>query len=385
MPADLLRRFPSLLVVLVLAAPVLAQAPAGDQAEQAKRLSKVAAQKIETDIRDAVREAIPLIKKDPSAALAVLEAAQHTAEKDPALEESQRTALKKFILPYLREARAAGGKSDSADTEKPREKETAKPGQQKDDEGSRRVKELQDRLQRTRELLQQKRDLRGDQQRGLAGVARDAENSSIPIDQDVKFPKNWKELVKKRSTSQMTKSEQKLLKALDTVIEANFDNTRFEDVIKYLEEKTGVTILLDKQAMEQQQVTYETTVRFRARKVTMRTVLRRILGDVGLAYFIKDEAIQVTSIDKAKEALTTRVYYIGDLVNKLSLDLGPILNQQQVLDNAKQIVDAIQTTIEPETWSINNGPGKVYFDPLRMVLVVKATAEVHYMLGGGSR
>ena len=66
-------------------------------------------------------------------------------------------------------------------------------------------------------------------------------------------------------------------------------------------------------------------------------------------------------------------------------DLGPILNQQQVLDNAKQIVDMIQTQVEPESWSINNGPGKIVFDPVRMVLVVKASAEVHYMLGGGGK
>src|SRR5262249_40567819 len=140
-----------------------------------------------------------------------------------------------------------------------------------------------------------------------------------------------------------------------------------------------------KQALEQQSVTYETTVKFRARRVTMRTVLRRILADVGLAYYIKDEAIQVTSVDKANQTLTTRVYYLGDLVNKITVDLGPVLNEQQVINNAKQIIEMIQTQIEPESWSINNGPGKIYFEPTRMVLVVKATAEVHYMLGGGSK
>jgi hypothetical protein len=132
-------------------------------------------------------------------------------------------------------------------------------------------------------------------------------------------------------------------------------------------------------------VTYETTVKFKARKVTLRTVLRRILADVGLAYYIKDESINVTSVDRAKEMVTTRVYYIGDLVSRLRLDLGPFLNQQQVLDNAKQIIESIQTSIEPESWSINNGAGKIFFDPVRMALVVKATAEVHYMLGGGSK
>jgi hypothetical protein len=56
-----------------------------------------------------------------------------------------------------------------------------------------------------------------------------------------------------------------------------------------------------------------------------------------------------------------------------------------VLDNAKRIIEMIQAQIEPESWSVNNGPGKIAFEPTRMVLVVKASAEVHYMLGGGSK
>ena len=53
--------------------------------------------------------------------------------------------------------------------------------------------------------------------------------------------------------------------------------------------------------------------------------------------------------------------------------------------HAQEIIDMIQAQVEPESWSANNGPGKIYFDPTRMVLVVKATAEVHYMLGGGGK
>ena len=113
--------------------------------------------------------------------------------------------------------------------------------------------------------------------------------------------------------------------------------------------------------------------------------IRRILADVGLTYYIKDEAIQVTSPDKAKEITSIRTYYLGDIVSRINFDLGPVLNQQQVLDNAKQIVDMIQTQVEPDSWAINNGPGRIFFDPTRMVLVVKATAEVHYMLGGGMK
>ena len=376
------------LAVLSLAASLLSvgaiSAQEDNRLEQIKRLNRVAAQKAEADIRDALKEAVSLIKTDPSAALEVFEAALHTVDNDPALEDAQRAALKKLVAAHIRDAKSAGGKSQAKETDAARRKEASAP--RRDDEAAQRTKDIRDRLDRIRSQVRDKQDLRNDQRRGLSAASRDVDESSMPADQAIRFPKNWKELVKKRSAGiEMTKAEKAIMKALDTTIEANFDNVRFEDVIKYLEEKTGVTILLDKLALEQQKVTYETTVKFRARKITMRTVLRRILGDVGLTYYIKDEVIQVTSPDKVKETLTTRVYYLGDLVTRINFDLGPILNQQQVLDNAKQIVDMIQTQVEPESWSINNGPGKIVFDPVRMVLVVKASAEVHYMLGGGGK
>jgi hypothetical protein len=45
----------------------------------------------------------------------------------------------------------------------------------------------------------------------------------------------------------------------------------------------------------------------------------------------------------------------------------------------------IQTNVEPESWKINGGPGTIVFDPARLMLVVKQTAEIHYMLGGGMK
>ena len=386
MSAAFPRRLPGLAVTFSLVLASVAAAQSENRLDQIKRLNKVAAQKADADIRDAVKEAVALIKTDPSTALEILEAALHTAENDPALEAGQRAALKKLITARIGDAKAAGGKSDAKETDTGRHKEGPINPQRTNDEGAQRIEDIRARLDRMRGQVRERGNLRRDQDRALRGVGDDLAKSSLPAGQDMEFPKNWKELVKKRSEGvEMTKAEKQLMKALDTVIEANFDNARFEDVIKYLEEKAGVTILLDKLALEQQSVTYETTVRFKARKVTMRTVLRRILADVGLAYYIKDEAIQVTSVDRAKEMVTTRVYYIGDLVSRLRLDLGPFLNQQQVLDNAKQIMDTIQTSIEPESWSINNGSGKIYFDPIRMALVVKATAEVHYMLGGSTK
>ena len=54
---------------------------------------------------------------------------------------------------------------------------------------------------------------------------------------------------------------------------------------------------------------------------------------------------------------------------------------------AATVRDLIQTiigTIEEDTWKLNNpeAEGTIIFDPRTYTLIVKQSAEVHYMLGG---
>jgi len=51
-------------------------------------------------------------------------------------------------------------------------------------------------------------------------------------------------------------------------------------------------------------------------------------------------------------------------------------------DYGPTLVDLIERTIQPEFWDTNGGPGSIfYYKPLH-ALVVTATSEIHYSLGG---
>ena len=51
-------------------------------------------------------------------------------------------------------------------------------------------------------------------------------------------------------------------------------------------------------------------------------------------------------------------------------------------DYGQALVELIQTTIQPDFWDVNGGPGTiVYYAPLH-ALVVRATSEVHHKIGG---
>jgi hypothetical protein len=402
---------------LLLVLPLAAQE---DILEAIKRHNEVEAQKTEKVIREKLAEAVILAQTQPAKALVEYGKILQKVKEDAALDEEKRALLKRLVESRIRAAEdaiegrtrrdieaaqkrlvgdaiRAEDRQRAADQEKiARRMDTIRGLRQlgrleeadrlasdlarqhpknPSIQAAKRAGAMQDRIKQNRTLVTEK-------ERRMLGVYGDIERASIPAVDDITYPKNWKELTKRRSGVKMTAKEQAIMKALESSITASFDEMKFEDVIKWLEDKTGQTILLDKQALDDAMVNYETIIKYKARGVSMRTVLRKILADLGLTYIVKDESIFVTTPAKAAETMSVRAYYLGDLVASLQMDLGPVLNQLQILQNAAQIIDLIQTTIEPQSWKINNGPGTIVFDPARLAIVVKASAEVHYMLGG---
>jgi hypothetical protein len=215
-------------------------------------------------------------------------------------------------------------------------------------------------------------------------VTSSVAKSATPVARDTTFPPDWVEKSKRRSTEQkITAKEQAILKALNTTITVDFDNNTFEEVLDWLRKSTGVTITVDKRAMDEVNVTYQSTISLKLRGTT-RTILRRILADLNMAYFIKSEAIQITSQERAKQETTIRTYYVGDLAAVTDLRLGPIASRIAMIQTVNTLITTITQTIEPKSWQVNNpdAVGTITFDPLRMTLIVKQSAEIHYSLGG---
>jgi hypothetical protein len=228
-------------------------------------------------------------------------------------------------------------------------------------------------------------DARGDRGRfsdrftgTMSSVARSA--SDLPP-RDYNLPENWLELSKRRSTEmKMTAKERAILAALNKPISVDFTNNTFREIKEYLEKKLGVTIAVDPQGLKDANADYtESTVTLKMRSST-RFVLRRMLADLGLAYIIKDEAIQITSIGRARETTTVRTYYIGDLASVVGVNMPPFMAQFQMIQNINNIINLITSTIDPQSWRVNNpdAPGTIVFDPIRMTLIIKQTAEMHY-------
>jgi hypothetical protein len=386
-----------------------------DLLDQARRLREVAAQKLEGEVRDALRQA-----QGPDAAKAVPALRQSLAllEQDTALSPDKRESLKQMVRTHLRalggderlpetSARPVAGANRRADEQaRAQEQEAVERGlasirrlqvQGRYDEAQRLGRDLARQypnnpaatavgrispaIDRAIDLNQ----LRMERERRFAGAAADVERSATPPAGDMEFPPGWEKKIRERQKLlvKISDREKAILDALNSPVSVDFPNAGFQQVISELEKATGQTILLDKPSLDEANVTYETPVKLQLRKVTFRTALRKVLSDLGLTYVIKDETIQVMTPAKARDTMTAKAYYIGDLLFVAGYPLPPVLNELQMAQTVTQLIDLIQRTVDPFSWQAGGGQGSITFNPATMSLVIKQSAEMHFILGSG--
>jgi hypothetical protein len=147
-----------------------------------------------------------------------------------------------------------------------------------------------------------------------------------------------------------------------------------------------VPFYIEKKSIEDLGLDLKRGVSLQGKGLSGRTVLRSILATQGLTFVVKNETIQVVTVERAQSLLTTRVYYIGDILQAgvfSGPEWGPAINGLQRADNAKFLIDMVTKSIEPLMWRENGGPGTVTYHFPTQSLIVRASTEVHFALGRG--
>jgi len=251
------------------------------------------------------------------------------------------------------------------------------------DLGKDRITELDRLLKTRREIVQASRVDKLDRAERLNRVFESVEKSASVDTLTEKFPDNWVELSKKRTTVKMTDNERQILKALQSTLKVEYEGEKFQDVLDHLRKVTGLPLSADRRALEEAGISYETPINLKLTSTT-RSILKKMLGSLGLAYVIKDEAVLITTAERANQMTVTRAYYIGDLAGVVGVPMDPITSQLVMLERVKHIIAQITNKIDRGSWQVNNedAPGTITFDPLTMSLIVKQSAEFHLMMGG---
>jgi hypothetical protein len=417
-----------LLVTLALAAIAADAPPSGDLLDQARRMNQVAVLQVEADTKLALRDAERLAAAEPAKAVEKLQQLLATLEVDQKLAAERRDTLVRVVKDRIRVAQASTDKAAVA-AEEAKARAVADVARKAEDDklaaesaqvkaGLTSIAQLRkegktaEANQKVRELLEQHPqnvavqvlngvntltnelaaavEVRKEKEDGVLHAMRDIDRAAILPKGDIEFPKDWKEKTERRLKGQrLSEEEIKILHALNSTMKPEFRNSRLQDVIDYLSTVTGRAILIDKSALDEAGFSYDTQVSFVPRhEISMRNVLRSVLGQVGLTYVVRDNIIQVTSPPRARDMMVTKSYFIGDLVAVAGLfggapQWGMALDQVQLGQNVAGVIEMIQSTIDPTSWRGRGGEGLIGFNVPTMSLLIRQSAEVHAMIRGG--
>ena len=370
-----------LAVACFLSGPVSAQQKP-DILEEAKQRQQVEIQRVEADFQKTYDAAKKASIKEPAKAIAMLQDFREMLLANAVIPPEKRDPmLRRIKLAISAYTGRVTDLNSSPIPTTPLRTTDKKP----DDKEARAAA---DQAKRFEELLKKHKldvaEVKALRENNYLRVQMDIDKTSIPQAEDITFPKDWVEKSKRRLKDQqpLTKAERKILEALSTPMTVDLKDSTLEDVIKYLEDKTGVNIVVPTAILEEQNITYKAPVSVNLKNVTLRTILKKTLAEVHLVYIVKGGVIQVTTEERAKQTLTTRVYYMGDMQLLTDVRLPRYAQRLQAITAINDIIGVIVGTVDPESWWVNGGPGRIVFDPTSMSLIVTQTAKVHYMLRG---
>lgn len=408
-----------------------------DPLKEAQARLAVAISRTESQFREQIKEFDEWSRKDPERAVMALENAERLVKAEPSLPEKRRTAMLEQIsrkkamaasprnsAGVNREAEMALANSKTQTTQlSETEKQQVETSRQlkeinrlnnagKNAEANRRLGELgrkdannpavvaANQLAGTRGVIQQNKEFGAKYSSSMLAALREIEAAGVPIAGDMTFPDDWVEKSKRRSSgARMTEKEKAIVKALGSSMSLTMEGEQLKYFLDAMEKQLGIPLVIDKQALETAGIGLETPITVRAKNWTARSVLRKVFSDLGIAYIIRSEEVLVTTQETARETMITRSYYIGDLLpvfgNNSAAMTNPYLDpwtrmnlnaasQVQFAQTLSGIIESIKSQVDPNSWA-PNGQGNIVFEPQSMSLIVKQTAEVHFMLGSTLR
>lgn len=123
-------------------------------------------------------------------------------------------------------------------------------------------------------------------------------------------------------------AEQRIFEELQQETEANFPDIPLSEVMTYFSDLHNITILINENDLGEEGLTVDEPVNVSLTAIKLKSALNIILKPIGLTYLIEDEVMKITTIVKADEILSTRVYPVADLVISVSTQQSSVGSSQ---------------------------------------------------------
>ncbi len=137
-------------------------------------------------------------------------------------------------------------------------------------------------------------------------------------------------------------------------------------VREYLQDLTGLPVWLDERALEDNAIPLDFPVTFRQQDISLRAALNAMLRPHDLDWYIRGEVLAITTHDVPYYETEVRIYPVADLAR-----------HRNGLYDASELIDLLRTTVRPEMWAEQGGPGEVEQTPDGKILVMAQSFAVH--------
>jgi hypothetical protein len=169
----------------------------------------------------------------------------------------------------------------------------------------------------------------------------------------------------------------KLEAGLAQTVGIDVQNQPLNAVLRDLGKQAKVSIRLSRK-VEDAGIQPDQPVTVSLKELSLRSCLRNLLGNIGLTFLLKHEVITVTTAEDAAstENLLTKVYPVKDLVQ-------PALNPtaDSTFLDFDPLIEAITTSLEPDTWQRTGGSAAIDGHENPAVLVVSHRYDMHERVG----
>ena len=231
------------------------------------------------------------------------------------------------------------------------------------------------------ERMAEARQLARDQAERNSLALSDVDRSAVPTKGDIEFPAGYKEkmaLRDKLSGVQLPPETEAILKALEARVPANLTGGPFREVVQSISNLIGKKMIVDDRAFADEGRDAGRAIELPT-GVSARTALRAVTRAQGMTFVIKEDYIQIVTLEEARRSCVKRAYYIGDILTSPvggGATYGPQYDFALSNQIAQMLVDNVRKSIDPSVWDGNGGFATVSFHAPSLSLVVSAPAEV---------
>lgn len=264
-------------------------------------------------------------------------------------------------------------------------------------------------------VYRNQRDL--ERMRGLRLAQHSVANleAAVPYTELIRYPADWPQLTQNRlqlagEGSGESEANRRISEKLKQAIPIQFENNRFENVVEYLRNVTGVNIFVNWRAIEDAGIERGAPISLNLANVPADKALKLILDQVGgdqvkIGFAIDDGVVTISTVENLGKNTTIRSYDIRDLlvVPPVFAD-APVFDLTQVGQSGKsgggggglfndagagagatgpsrqelieQISTLIRETVDPENWR-NNGGLVSSMNELNGQLIISTTSQNH--------